>query len=102
VTPDTTCLIEVDYVPMIYHKLSLYRVCENLLEKLDTTSGGTTSKELEVIQRKLEKVETLLSHSIGVQLSSDFELYDKVYGCNRKRVIQDHNRNKYVGNYGWT
>jgi len=102
VTPDTTCLIEVDYVPMIYHKLSLYRTCENLLEKLDTTSGGTTSKELEVIQRKLEKVETLLSHSIGVQLSSDFELYDKVYGVNKKKIIQNHNRNKYVGSYGWT
>lgn len=101
ITPSVECLIEVEYVPMIYHKMSLYRACKFLLEKLDTTSGGTASKELTVIEKRLEEVERLLAHRVGVQLSSDVELYNKMYGVNRKYIFQDFDRNRYIGSTGW-
>lgn len=93
--------VEIHYVPEMYHKLSLYRTCQALLEQVDATSGGTTSKELQVMEKKVNMIETLLSHRVGVQLSSDVQYYDSVYGVNRKRVWQDHDRNLYVGSYGW-
>ncbi len=101
VTLDTTCEVEIQYVPKIYNQLSLYRTCKRLLEQLDFTSGGTTSKELETINKKLEDVERLLAHRIGVQISSDLKNYDPIYGVNRKRVIQNHHRNNYIGSTGW-
>jgi len=101
ITLDTSQEVEVQYVPDIYHKLSLYRTCQALLEMIDATSGGTTSKELEVMIKKVESVETLLMHKIGVQLSSDVRYYDSVYGVNRKKVTQNFDRNKYIGSYGW-
>jgi hypothetical protein len=101
VTPDTDCEIEVEYVPMIYHKLSLFRTCKFLLEKLDATSGGNISKELETIEKRLGEVERLLSHRIGVQLSSDVTYYDNTYGVNKKKVTQDVDRNRYLGSTGW-
>jgi uncharacterized membrane protein len=88
-------------VPSIFHKLSLYRTCKYLLEQLDTTSGDTTSKELAVITAKLNNVETLLNHRIGLQLSSMVQTYDSIYGCNRRRLTQDVDRNKYLGSTGW-
>lgn len=93
--------IEIHYVPKIYNKLSLYRTCCFLLDKLDATSGGEISKELETIQRKLDMVETLLAHRAGVQVSSDLNYYDSVYGINRKHVAQDFDRNKYLASTGW-
>ena len=93
--------IEVQFVPDIYHKLSLYRTCQALLEQLDATSGGTTSKELEVMIKKVEMIETILTHRIGLQISSDVQYYNSIYGVNRKRIRQDHDRNQYVGNHGW-
>jgi hypothetical protein len=93
--------LEIQFVPSIFHKLSLYRTCKYLLEQLDTTSGGTTSKELAVITAKLNNVETLLNHRIGLQLSSMVQTYDSIYGCNRRRLTQDVDRNKYLGSTGW-
>ena len=101
VTPETTCEIEMEYVPMLYHKLSLYKTCKFLLEKLDTTSGGTISKELEVINNRVEQIETLLAHRVGVQLSSDVEFYNATYGVNRKKISQNSDRNRYIGSTGW-
>jgi len=101
VTLTTEQDIEVQYVPDIYHKLSLYRTCQALLEQIDATSGGTTSKELEVMIKKVEKVETLLMHRVGVQLSSQVKYYDGIYGVNRKQIKQNFDKNTYLGEYGW-
>lgn len=93
--------VEVEYVPWIFHEVSLYRTCKRLLEELDFTSGGTTSKELEVIKMRLDEVETVLVNRIGMQASSSVRNYDKYYGVNRKLLRQDHTRNTYVGSTGW-
>lgn len=94
---DTTSILEIHYVPMLYHKLSLYRTCQSLLEQIDTTSGKKMSKELEVITKKVQMVEKLLMDRIGVQISSDLQYYDTLYGVNLKHINQDFDRNKYVG-----
>ena len=101
VTLTTEQSVEVQFVPDVYHKLSLYRTCQALLEQLDATSGGITSKELEVMIKKVEMVETILMHKVGVQLSSQTRYYDGIYGVNRKRLSQDFDRNSYLGDYGW-
>lgn len=93
--------IEVHYVPRIYHLLSLYRTIVRLLEQVDITADGAASKELSVAKSKLDKIETLLAHRIGLQVSSDLKYYDSLYGVNRRKVTQDHIRNNYIGSYGW-
>lgn len=94
--------IEIHYVPGLYHKLSLYRTCQRLLEMLDFTSGGSVSKELDTINRKLKVIEDLINDRVAVQLSSDVQYYDGRYGVNRKHIMQDHVRNLYIGSYGWS
>ena len=101
VTLDINDDVEIHYVPDIYHKLSLYRTCQALLEQVDATSGGTMSKELDVMVNKVTQVETLLMHRIGVQLSSQVKYYDSIYGVNRKHVVQNFDRNRYIGSTGW-
>jgi len=101
VTLDISQDVEIQYVPNIYHKLSLYRTCQALLEQVDATSGGETSKELTVMIRKVDMVETLLMHKVGVQLSSDTKYYDGIYGVNRKKINQNFDKNAYRGEYGW-
>jgi len=101
ITIETTSDVEVQFVPKIYNKLSLYKTIEGLLEKADTTAGGKTSKELEVIQRKVKQVESILAGMNVVHITSDFKYYDKIYGVNRKKLIQNHDKNKYIGTYGW-
>jgi len=101
VTLSTSDDVEVQFVPMIYNKISLYRTCEALLEETDTTSGGKSSKELQVIQRKLKNVETILGNLNVVHKSTDFQYYDPIYGVNRKKVIQNFHRNNYIGKYNW-
>lgn len=98
ITLDSQCEIEMRYVPKIYHKLSLYRTCKFLLEKVDTMSSGKTSKELEVIEKKLESVERILMHRVGLQISSSVVNYDGIYGVNTRRLTQDIDRNKYIAN----
>ena len=100
-TLDTQNEIEVHYVPNVFHKLSLYNTIVKLLEEHDMTSDGKASKELQVARRKLDMVERVLAHRIGLQISSDVRFYDGLYGVNRKHVRQNHDRNKYIGNYGW-
>ena len=93
--------IEIQYVPKVYNQISIYRTCKRLLEQLDFTSGGAVSKELGAIEKRLESVETLLSHKIGVQLSSDVKWYGKYYGTNRRYLEQDSIRNRYISSTGW-
>ena len=100
VTPSETCDIEVWYVPVMFHKLSLFRTCKQLLEELDATSGGSLSKELDVINMKLAKVEGVINDRVGMGLTSDYKYYDKHYGVNKHKVTQDHDRNKYIASSG--
>jgi len=100
ITTSVDCDIEVWYVPGMFHKLSIFRSCKQLLEEIDTTSGGDTSKELTVIDMKLGRVEKVLNDRVGLSLSSDIANYDKTYGINKKKVIQDHDRNLYLASSG--
>jgi len=97
----TNCDVEIQYVPEVFHKLSIYRASKALLEELDTVSGGSSSKELEVVNKRLEMVEQTIAYMYTVHKSSDFAHYDGLYGVNKKHVRQDFNRNNYVGKYGW-
>jgi hypothetical protein len=101
VTLATTDELEVQYVPGLYHQLSIFRACKYLLEQLDYTSAGKPSKELLAIEKKLDVVEKILINKIGVQISSDFANYDSVYGVNKREVEQDSKRNNYIGSTGW-
>lgn len=100
-TLTTDSNVEIQYVPRIYHLLSLYRTVVRLLEQIDFTADGRPSKELMTAKAKLQKVETLLAHRVGLQVSSQVYNYDSVYGVNRRKVRQDHIRNVYIGSYGW-
>lgn len=99
-TLDENSDVEIHYVPGIYNKISKYRTVKRLLEQTDYTSGDRTSKELEVINAKLDDMEKILSCKL-FSLSSDYENYNPAYGVNRKKIIQDHDRNKYIAQYGW-
>jgi len=101
ITISTDNEVEVQYVPRIYNTLCIYRTCQALLEQMCMVNGGKVTKEQEVIDRKLDSVETLLAQRVGLQMSSDVKYYDSIYGVNRKRLTQNHDRNNYMGNYGW-
>ena len=101
ITPSVDCDIEVHFVPKIYNELSKYRTAKALLENLDFTSGGTASKELAVVEKKLALVEQILINRVGLQLSSSLKYYDSVYGVNMRKVIQNHDRNRFVGSTNW-
>lgn len=96
---DRSQSIEIRFVPKIINRVALYRVVKTLLEKIDINSDGKISKELEIITTKLENTERILNQQIGFGLSSDYKSYDKVYGINRKKLVQDFDRNAYLGNY---
>ncbi len=100
ITLDTTCDVEIRYVPKIFNKLCSYRTAQSLLEGLDSTSGGKISKELQVINKNVDTIETILAHRVGVQLSSDMKYYDPKYGVNTRYFAQDHYRNRYISSTG--
>ena len=93
--------IEIRYVPKVYNRVATYRTAEFLLEKLNTVTRGTPSKELETIQKRLKTQETILQQRIGLALSSQFRNYDSIYGVNRKKITQNFERNKYISSYGF-
>ena len=101
ITPSVDCDIEIHYVPKLFHRLAVFKTCERLLEKVDLVSDGRASKELEVIQKRIWNVENTLANKYALNASSRVKYYDKHYGVNLHRVIQDHNRNLYVGSTGW-
>jgi len=101
VTLNTECSIEIQYVPRIFSKLAIYRTIVGLLEKADTTTGGKTSKELEVAQSKLNTIEILINNRFALETTTNLGNYDGVYGVNKKRVIQNFDRNRFVGSTGW-
>ena len=92
--------LEIRYVPKIFNKLCIYRTIQLLLEKLDMTTGTKSSKELALITKKVESIESILSHKIGVQISSDLKYYNPVYGVNTKKLEQDFFRNRYIASTG--
>ena len=86
----------VYYVPNLYAKYCALRVAKSLLEQLDINISGKSSKELEVVEKKLAKQEVLISQRMGVMFSSDYKFYDDKYGVNLKRISQNHDMNKYL------
>ncbi len=101
IDPSTDCEIEIHYVPKVFNKLCIWRTVVRLLEQLDTVSGGSVSKELEVAKERLKNVETLISNRFCLQVSSALQGYDKYYGVNRKHIVQDFYRNRYIGSQNW-
>jgi len=101
ITVSEDCSIEMQYVPRIFNKLAVYRTCKRLLETIDTTAGGESSKELEVINNRLDEIETIIANRFALQTTSNLGYYDGVYGVNRKKVIQNFDKNRYVGSTGW-
>ncbi len=104
ITLNIDCDLEIEYVPKIFHKMAIYRTAKQLLEEIDAVSGGTGSKELEVIEKKLGRIEQLVNNRVGMQISSDLTYYDSIYAVNRKHIVQDHDRNRYIsstGDSGW-
>jgi len=100
ITLDTDKDIEIHYVPNLFHRWVIYRVAERLLEEIDLTQSGKTSKELTTIINKKEKVEMLISQRVGLQLSSDLKYYDSTYGINMKHLSQNHDKNRYLASTG--
>lgn len=84
------------YVPHMYAKYCALRTAQALLERLDITSNGKASRELQVIQNKLQTQERLMSERLGVVKSSMTTNYDEVYGINSKLITQDHDKNLYL------
>jgi len=70
-TLNNVCDMRIRYVPMIFSKLSALRTAKALIEETDTTSGGKISKELQVINNRLEIIEGLVNDRVGVLFSSD-------------------------------
>ena len=101
VTLDTNADVEVHYVPRMYSKLATFKVVQRLLEKVDTVSGGDSSKELDVINARVNMIYDKIQNVNAPVLSSDFEYYQSNYGVNLTKVVQDHSRNKYYASYGW-
>jgi hypothetical protein len=101
VTLSTDYDIEVHFVPKIYNKLASHRVIVRLLEQLDSVSGGAVSKELAVAKDRLKMVENVLMNKVALNITSSFSNYDKSYGVNKKHLIQDFDRNRYIGSTGW-
>lgn len=93
---DTSEDLMVHYVPNLIARYCAVRVAKEKIEQIDINAGPKSSKQLELITEKLAKTEELLSQRNGIQFSSDNELYDKNYGINMKKVIQDHDSNQYL------
>lgn len=84
------------YVPMLFTKYCALRTAQSLLEKIDIISNGKTSKELEVINKRIEYQEKMINNRIGVKLSTESSSYDENYGINQKTVEQDFDKNEYL------
>ena len=93
---DTSDDLIVQFVPSLYAKYCALRVAKTLLEKTDTIATGVPSKELEVVNDRIERQEQMINNRIGVVFSSSNKNYDPDYGINLKKVTQDHNKNKYL------
>ena len=97
ITPELGAELEITYVPMIYHKLALYMTCKTLLEQLDFISNGEISKELKVINARVNEINRILNQRFGLQASSSTIYYDEIYGVNKRKIIQDFYKNTYIG-----
>jgi hypothetical protein len=93
--------VEVHWIPHIINRIATYRSALFLLEKVDYAIDGKMDKQLEVITKRLNNVETVWSQRISVRLSSDYDNYESTYGVNRGKVPQDFTRNNYIASYGW-
>jgi hypothetical protein len=88
--------ILIYYVPQLFSKYCSLKVAEALLQTMDTTDTGKVSRELKVIQKRLQVQERLLNNRLGVAMSSSYAGYDPIYGVNLKTISQDHAYNQYM------
>lgn len=95
ITPAIENDIEIHYVPGIINKYCIYRAARQLLENPDVVSNGKASKELEVIERRLKEIESIIQNKFLLQNSLNKSNYDSNYGVNLKYLVQDHDRNAY-------
>ncbi len=86
--------LNIQFVPKIFSDLSAARTAKRLLQKTDTTSAGEISKELKVVQERLDDIETIIQNRYTLMTTTSTENYDPVYGVNMKWVKQDFNKNK--------
>lgn len=84
------------YVPKIYNKYCALRVARELCEESDTTSGNKISKQLNIIQSKVDRVERYISERMGVVTSSQNTNYDDSYKLYRKYMVQDFANNEFI------
>jgi len=86
--------IEVEYVPKIYNKYCAARTAQHLLERTQVVSGDSAERSLAVINKRVETLRTQIMNKIGIVLSGDNKNYDYEYDIARKKIVQDHDRNK--------
>jgi hypothetical protein len=90
--------LNIQYVPDIFGKLSAVRTAKRLLQKADITASGDSSKELKVIQERLDEIETIIQNRYTLMTTTSAEHYDPIYGVNMHWIKQDFNRNKLYTN----
>ena len=100
-TLDSDCEVEIQFVPKIYNRIAIYRTAKKLLEDMDIITSGGVSRELEIVNMRLNSAESVLNREIGFALSSDYANINQRYYLNRVLVTQDTDRNKYIASYGW-
>lgn len=98
VTLSTDCELDIHYAPKLFNKLAIYRTCRKLLDKTDYSRDGKVSKEVELIEKRIREIETVLANRYVFAVSSQFIGYDQYYGVNSKRIEQDFYRNNMVSN----
>ncbi len=86
----------VDYVPGLYSKLIDVRTSKLLLETTDSVSGEDISKELSVVEKKVEEIENRISQLTGIVRTSEWLNYDVDYGVNAKKITQRLKRNTFI------
>ena len=88
--------IIIHYIPKIYSRYCAIKTAESLAETLDVTQKGKMSKELQLIEKRLDKVGNLINNKLGVAITSDYENFNQYYGVNLKRITQNFDTNRYM------
>lgn len=86
--------IEIEFVPKIFNKYCAARVAQHLLEKSHIVSGESAEQSLNVISKRVDALKQKIMDGVGPILTSDNSNYDYEYNIGRRRVVQDHDRNK--------
>ena len=72
-----------------------------LYEKLEYADGDALSLKLDTINARLDAIEKIQNERVGMKLSSDYINYDPVYGNNKRKIVQNFERNEMLATRGW-